>query len=558
MMRRLAGLVTLLLVGGLVACTGLPTTGPVNPGLDTDEVPDDPDFSFLPNRPQPGASPQEIVEGFIDAATSPADEWAIARSFLAPEIREVWQPEAGVLIDDPAERLYAGTSDEAVTLTLTAVADVDAAGAYGDSEVGPAALPYSLAQQPDGEWRITQAPDGVVISEAFFEDVFQPYPLMFWDQSWTYLVPDVRWFPAHTNSATRVARALIDGEPSPWLAASVVTAFPEDVRLARASVPVVDGVAQVDLDTEALGLDATTRDRMLAQLRESLQAADIATVEMVVSGEPLTADPAPVRSTRVDARALVRTADAFGWLSGDTVEAIPGLSAAVTTLDADAVELSPDRDVAAVRLADGDVLGVGVGGTFTPVDDRAGAIVPTIDGYGFVWSASTEGEVAVRAVGLDATVHDLDTAFPEGSRITAMQLSRDGTRLAALTSASGRHLLVVAGVVRDANGVPLGLGEIQRVATLSGYGVDVSWLDDTSVGVLARDGETMVMVTQLIGGEGVLVDAPDGAGTIAGINQSASMRVLAAEGALSIRRGATWQQTAADIVLLGTQQGTPQ
>lgn len=556
-MRRLIAVALLVVLGTLAACTGLPTTGPVTPGLAVDEVPDDPDFSFLPNGPQPGASPQEIVEGFIDAATSPADEWAIARSFLAPDIRESWQPEAGVLIDDPAERLYAGVDDDTVTLTLTAVADVDAAGAYGDTEVGPASLVYALAEQPSGEWRITQAPDGVVISEAFFEDVFQPYPVMYWDQSWTYLVPDLRWFPAYGNSATRVARALVDGEPSPWLAASVVSAFPEDVRLARPSVPVIDGVAQVDLDDEALGLDATTRGRMLSQLRESLQAADIVTVEMVVGGEPLTATAAPVRSTRVDARALVRTEASFGWLSGDEVEIIPGLSAAVSSVDADAVEISPDRDIAAVRLVDGSVTAIGVGGTFTPVDDRSGALAPTIDGYGFVWSVPATRPDDLIAVGLEGVTHEIDASFPEGSRITAMQLSRDGTRLAALTSAAGRHLVVVAGVIRDADGVPVALGEIQRAAALPGEGVDVAWLDDTSVGVLARDGEAMVMITQLIGGEGALADAPGGSTTLAGINQAASLRLLTQDGALSIRRGATWQQTAADILVLATQQGTP-
>lgn len=556
-MRRLIAVALLVVLGTLAACTGLPTTGPVTPGLAVDEVPDDPDFSFLPNGPQPGASPQEIVEGFIDAATSPADEWAIARSFLAPDIRESWQPEAGVLIDDPAERLYAGVDDDTVTLTLTAVADVDAAGAYGDTEVGPASLVYALAEQASGEWRITQAPDGVVISEAFFEDVFQPYPVMYWDQSWTYLVPDLRWFPAYGNSATRVARALVDGEPSPWLAASVVSAFPEDVRLARPSVPVIDGVAQVDLDDEALGLDATTRGRMLSQLRESLQAADIVTVEMVVGGEPLTATAAPVRSTRVDARALVRTEASFGWLSGDEVEIIPGLSAAVSSVDADAVEISPDRDIAAVRLADGSVTAIGVGGTFTPVDDRSGALAPTIDGYGFVWSVPATRPDDLIAVGLEGVTHEIDASFPEGSRITAMQLSRDGTRLAALTSAAGRHLVVVAGVIRDADGVPVALGEIQRAAALPGEGVDVAWLDDTSVGVLARDGEAMVMITQLIGGEGALADAPAGSTTLAGINQAASLRLLTQDGALSIRRGATWQQTAADILVLATQQGTP-
>ncbi|MGS8546814.1 GerMN domain-containing protein, partial [Salmonella enterica] len=85
------------------------------------------------------------------------------------------------------------------------------------------------------------------------------------DPTWTFLVPDVRWFPT-LNASTRIAAALIKGQPSPRLANSVVSAFPETVSLGSPSVPVVNGVAQVDLKESALTSDQTTLSRMQAQI----------------------------------------------------------------------------------------------------------------------------------------------------------------------------------------------------------------------------------------------------------------------------------------------------
>ena len=77
-----------------------------------------------------------------------------------------------------------------------------------------------------------------MLDRDFFVTVFDAYSIMFFDPDWEFLVPDVRWFPARENSATRIATALVDGAPTSWLASSLRTAFPEDVALASQSVTV--------------------------------------------------------------------------------------------------------------------------------------------------------------------------------------------------------------------------------------------------------------------------------------------------------------------------------
>ena len=217
----------------LSACAGLPASGPVNPGLAAGEDAGSPEFLFRPDEPQPDATPEQIVEGFIRAGSGPgpAANWEVARMFLAPSIRETWNPEASVTIDLPDDRLLVSPTEGAVELSVVAVATVDSSGAY-QPDAGVTPLAFRLAQQDDGEWRITEAPDGVVIDRDVFTNVFHRYSLQYFDPTWQFLVPDVRWFPT-TNAATRIARALVNGTPSLWLAGSVQSAFPESVSLAR-------------------------------------------------------------------------------------------------------------------------------------------------------------------------------------------------------------------------------------------------------------------------------------------------------------------------------------
>ena len=219
--RRRGILAAIVAVAALVlsACAGLPVSGPVNPGLSAGTDAGSPEFLFRPDEPQPGATPEQIVEGFIRAGSGPgpAANWEVARMFLAPSIRETWKPEASVTIDLPDDRQPVSPTEGAVELSLVTVATVDSTGAY-QPDAGVTQLSFRLAQQYDGEWRITEAPDGVVIDRDVFANVFHRYSLMYFDPTWQFLVPDVRWFPT-TNAATRIAGALVNGSPSGWLAA---------------------------------------------------------------------------------------------------------------------------------------------------------------------------------------------------------------------------------------------------------------------------------------------------------------------------------------------------
>ncbi|MDZ8171092.1 LpqB family beta-propeller domain-containing protein [Microbacterium xanthum] len=555
--RALGAIVSAALLLVLAACAGLPTTGPVNPGIAPGEEPPPPDFFYIPEGPQPGASPEEIVRGFVEAGTGPADNWATARLFLSTSLAEVWDPTAGVTVDERGDRTYAEPSATQVSLMLEADATVNDSGAYETGASGLTTLEFRLAQRDDGEWRITEAPDGIVLGADQFPNVYGEYSLMYFDPTWTYLVPDVRWFPT-VNAATWIADALVAGAPSPWLAEAVRSAVPESVTLSRPSVPVTGGVADVDLSRSALGLEQDGLDRLYTQLQASLVGTGVTEVRLTADSTPLAAEAVPVRSTRVATAPLVLTAEGFGFLSGDDLTPIDGLSAAMTQVDPAVIQVGVDRDVAAVLTTGGETVRVESDGDLLVVDDRDGLIAPTVDPAGFVWSVPRDGPAGVLATGPDGVALTVAGAFPESTEIAAFAVSRDGARLAAIVSANGRLGIEIAGVVRDADGVPIRLTDPLRLGPVGGAGLSLAWLDDTTVAAVSRSGTDITLVEQPVGGAGVSLTAPTGTVSVSGANTDATVRLLSDDGLLFVRRAANWEQTADGILVLATQQGSPE
>lgn len=553
-----AAVVAATLATLLVACGGLPTSGPVNAGQ---AIPDDTsnnDVVFIPDGPAKDATPEQIVQGFIAAGSGPTTNWATARLFLAPDLADEWDPRETVTVYSPGERNLQQVSDTQFMLSVAPVATVDSIGELTTGGAsGDISLQYSLAQQPDGQWRITQAPPGIVLDRNRFQQVFGKYLLQFFDPTWTYLVPDERWFP-RLYAPTSIASALVNGGPSPWLVDSVATAFVDGARLAQPSVPVRSGkAASVSLQEGARSLDATALDRMQTQLFASLQQAGIDEVDMYVDEQLLAANTVTTRQTRVDGRPLVRTADAFGFVSGAAVESIPGLSDAILQVDAADIEVDADRASSAVRDTLGAVWRVTADDTRTRLDARPGLIAPSIDPLGYVWSVPQASPSAVWAFAADGTRIDVQNAWGGVSEIVDQRVSRDGTRIAAIVRDGGGYALWVAGIVRDRSGVPTGFGERRVLALLPAGGTALTWADASTVSLITAEDGDPILLSQEVGGFDETQGAPTGITTAAGGTQSGGIRLRDAAGELYTPRGANWQHLASGVDVLAIQQGMP-
>ena len=139
-----------------------------------------------------------------------------------------------------------------------------------------------------------------------------------------------------------------------------------------------------------------------------------------------------------------------------------------------------------------------------------------------------------------------------------MAVSRDGSRVAALLVTGGRSEVWIAGIVRGTEAVPVRLGEAVPLGPLAGPGSGLAWLDDTTIGVLSTGVDGPLFTEQLVGGPATATDAPQGAASVAGATSISTVRLRTDDGSLFVKRGANWQRTTSGILILATQQGSPQ
>lgn len=564
MPRALRALAIAVAALALAACTGLPTSGEVQLGQPLGQAPDDPDFLPYASGPIAGAGPEAIVEGFLQAAVTPDDGWAIARRFLTPEFAAKWRPGNGVAIDDDAvSRTVTSSVDDQeaekateadVQVQVKQVGSVDKRGEYSEQS-GSSSLPFKVERTEDG-WRIASAPEGIIIDDSWFPQVFEGYALQYFDQTWTRMVPDVRWFPRRSAAlATTIAQALFGGSPSPWLEPAVNNAFPKDVLLAREAVPIVDDVAEVALNRAASLLEDDTLRRMRTQLEQSLAAAGVHVTEarFTVDGRPLQAGVVQLAAPPEETGPVVLNADAFGTIEGDEVTPIPGLSGDVLGFPQpiSSIDVAADQSFAAVRGTDGHVYWVG-DGEVNELDRRDALVKPAIDPYGYTWTVPAGAPAAVAVAGRDAAAHAVAKAWPSATSISHLRISADGARVAAVAVVEGQQSIVVAAIVRDATGMPVELGSARVLGRLSSPAAGLAWLNPNQLGVLT-DLENPSLVSQTVGGLASGEGAPTGAVVLAGSRSGA--RVLSADGVLLARGDTTWRQSATGIRVLATRAG---
>ncbi|SJN30903.1 LpqB [Microbacterium esteraromaticum] len=560
---RLAAAAAMVLL--LTACTGLPTSGSPNAGLQIGEESDPVDFTPIAKAPLPGGSPEEIVAGFLEASITPAGNWEIAQEFLTDDFAHVWNPNVGVAIDDSVlNREFASSADPEdesatsadVRVQWNQIASIDADGAYSAAS-GTAKAVYRVVREPGGEWRISKAKDGIVLDADNLNQVYRKYSLKYFDQSWTHLVPDVRWFPRRVAMATTITRAVLSGEPSGWLAPAVRTAFPPDVVLVGDAVPVDPSqVASVSLSRTALAASGSVLARMRTQLEASLAGAGVAEVRFTVDGAPLLAETVKVDEAIVDPGVLVLDDEMFGAASaGGDIMPVTGLTAQIAKISnpISAIDVSIDGTLAAVQLADGGVWAVKDGNS-DELDSRPGLVSPTLDPFGFTWTVPRDDPQALSAWDSQVVQHEVADAWPDAGSVSHLRVSADGARVAAVVTRGGHRRLVIAAILRDENSVPVGLGDIYEIARLDGAAQGLAWVGSDSLAVLSAAPDP-VLTTYIVGGPSTSSPAPAGATALAGAKTTTGLRVLASDGSVYALRGSSWQVSISDILVLGTRAG---
>lgn len=544
--RTPAAALALALLLVFTGCAAIPTSGAVT--TETIDPPgDDGQIVERPERPQPGASMAEILLGFIRAGRAPQNDYSVAREYLAENVE--WNPIARVLVSATVLQPVA-IEDDTLALTVGVSAEVDQHGRYLSTSATHE-LVYRFVQE-DGEYRLASVPPGTLVPPNRFAATFDAYPLYFFDPSLQYLVPDLRWFP-NAQAARRIVTELVE-DPSPWLASGVlVSAFPDGVE-PRIEIPAPE--IRIDLSAEAGGETAATQRRMVQQLERSLAAVrNISQVTVTVAGIPLSR---PDGGGGAEFNLTVRDTP-FGGVDG-TIRALtpsgadplPVVGTRADGLGAVGASLSRDRRSLAV-LGPAGVTLVPPQGDPVAIDERPNLLPPAIDPHGWVWTVPADSPAALQA----ATAQQGPQLIPldaEG-RIVALEVARDGARLlVALETPSGPRLLVY-GILRDADLMPVGLGTPLSLAVGEQL-VDAAWVDGDTVVLIQRDadGSTDVVLRPLGGPTTNLGEAGNAVAVVGG-NGENGVRVLTADGRVLRPSGVVdWVDTGLRASFLGTQQ----
>ncbi|MEV0245371.1 MtrAB system accessory lipoprotein LpqB [Nocardia sp. NPDC050712] len=488
--------------------------------------------------PQPAADrdPDLLLRDFLQATAEPANRHLAARQYMTPAASTAWDDETSTTIVERPDTLRESRTPDKATYVIRArkVAELSADGSYRAIE-GQLLENKIEMSKVDGQWRIDDLPDGVVMDKAAFAKSYRRYALYFVDPSGSSLVPDLRWIAAPKNELAARLLTLIGSGTQPALAPVVrnqltpPVALRGDITKANGDPDEVGvGLGGVRIDfAGAANLSPRDRELLAGQVVLTLAGAEVLGPYMLLAdGKPLderfaatgwsVADvqqlsPAVQSQNRIGLHAL--RGGALAQVTETGVLNAPGYFGTVNNLQSAAV--SPDGQFVAAVSDSGRpapepqrTLMVGsYGGSAFPIAEGGSISRPSWSADGSAAWVVIDGEKVIRAVNDRATgtvsPQEVDISAVKAAQddpmlrlpITELRVSRTGVRAALI--ADGK--VYVAVVERRANGTYALTSPLAIAVGLSTRAVSLSWLTADTI-MIAREGNIDPVSTVSIDG----------------------------------------------------------
>ena len=528
-MKKLLFILSIVLVTS--SCSGIPNSAPIKFGQDIKSTDTNQFIQVIGRPPIDGMDQSQIIRGFLSALADSRENYAVARQYLSDEIVSTWRSADGITIYDSAT----------LTVEVTTTGAVANANKFGELDVNGHLLiapqaaqisqPFGLARNANNEWRISELPDGVLLSLNDIERSFDGYPVYFLSLDKKHLVADTILIPQTlTGSATSLVQALLNG-PATKLSLAVSSAFPTGTKLTYGSVPVVDGKATVDLTNQVLSADQPTRALMSAQLVWTLSSLpNVNSIEVRVSGQPLSVTGAslvqssanwasfnPAQFTGTELIHFTNGNQVFSSGPDGTVKPVVQVDPTSEITLGKTFGSADGTGIAAVSADNKKVLlSTGRGGQFAVVSSGEFVSAPSFDKSGnILFSDYGVGVFEVNSDGQLSEVSFDSTNLASTNQVKQVSIARDGTRVGLVVSDGSTDLLLVGAIVRDENSTRIvGLRQVERTITLIR---DLSWQSTTSLAILGSDlsGGNLIFDVNLTFGTSTSISAPLSAQTIA-------------------------------------------
>ncbi|MFT4083821.1 MAG: LpqB family beta-propeller domain-containing protein [Nocardioides sp.] len=498
----------------LTGCLSVPTSGPVRElsvqptQVSSEAIP------YSPRAPQPGLTPGQVVRGFLDAMTASPLSTTVARQYLSRSFADSWDPDRRTILYDNTRPPLGGSS---IVVDITGATWLDARGTWkGQLDKGRAALRFSLVRE-SGQWRISAAPNALVVPATWYQSRFTQRFVYYLDPSDRVLVPEPVFVPTGTQLATSLIRSLLLGPAAP--ARSVVHSFAPVGRREDASISVEDGLARISLAGSADYLTARTKRLLAAQLAWTLrQDRDVERMRLVIGGETVvfpgagstipvsgSARYSPNGAGASDALYAVRTGVLERYADGAGFDVVSGRWASVHDLVTAAVD-AHDRQVAAVTSDRRSVLVGPLSGSakVTRLPLRGTDLLqPAWDLSGRLWLVDRTADGAVVSYVRDGRVHRVRIRGVTGANVRRFLVSRDGTRFVAVIRHEVGDRMVVSRIGADSDGRVESASPAVELAYPSSRRArlrDIGWRSPTTVyAVQWTSGTALVNVVSLDG-----------------------------------------------------------
>jgi hypothetical protein len=499
MTTRVVRLAAALLGGALLAaCAQVPHAGPVKEVTQGPPAVQPQVQYFNPKGPQPGQTPSDVVTGFLVAMTATPLQTQTAGRFLSKQARSQWEPERVVTYGDrsPARGV------RRVVVRLSAADQVGVRGQWeGRLPRAERRLVFPMVRE-DGEWRIDEAPDALIVPRSFYDQQYQDAQIYFFDPSGRILVPEPVHVPQGSQLASSLVRALVRG-PSPASIGIERTFLPPGLQPVL-SVPVGDdGLAEVTLNGPDPGpLNHRTTQSMLAQFAWTLrQDPSVTRFRLNIAGHQV-ADSTGAQTFRVDGDSYERYDPAVSLASSQFYALRAGLLVSgqinnPTPVDGpfgrDRLGIGPfavslDGTQAAGVTSNSLLLGsVSEASEAHPVLSGADLLRPSWDFASRLWDVQNGRNGASVVYVEHGNRHAVPISGITGEDVRSFLVSRDGSRLVAVIHGRRVDRILVSRLRYNADTRAVHGTRARRIPWLS-TGTsrvrDIGWTSPTTISVL--------------------------------------------------------------------------
>lgn len=498
-MRRAASAPALLAAALLSACMGIPESGSVHEVPDPQARRQATAADIVVQPPRPGESARDIVDHFLDAMEASPLSTAVAREFLTPEAAAAWNPELGTIVYSAKSPPTGGSP---VEVELSGAGHLDARGSWlGSLAEDRSTLRFPMTKV-DGEWRIAEAPNALIVGDSWFAQRFQQVSVYFFDPRGQVLVPEPVYLPTGDQLPTYLIRDLVLG-PGRRLA-DVERSFVPPGTTARLSITVsAAGRADVALQGDSSQLTPRASELMLTQLAWTLkQVPDITSLAVTVGGQPVRpANGSPEilldYGLLSDPTGSLAPIDVFGLRDGllvsgplDDLRPVDGpLGRAAYGLRSVAIDPAGRQVAGVTTRGHSVVVSPLLQAEDTGAQEVASAaqdlLAPVWDLAGRLWLVDRRAEGALVTVWSGSQLRRVTVPGVSGKTVTAFAVSRDGSRFVAVVRGADGDEVRVARVPQLV-GTDLTTGPSVSLpwSAIPNRVLDLGWASPTSLLVL--------------------------------------------------------------------------